>query len=753
MKTRKKEDRLRKLRDSWNKVSMLPYIENRTGFRYSQKSQKDEIAEALELWHFSMIRLQNEEWEIRRDYLRDFVEKNSNRSVRLIAMIEMMPTTVWRAILGEYNLDYMSAESFLRRVTSGQEELIRLNYKDIIEHGEIPRVLKQRRCFKKWTVENLLQEPLNFKRRYVNRAAMSHNLVNLDFGYNAYPNGKNDDLKVMGQKSLRKFFSKKNHSDDFSVNTDYGRYWWFYRTARSNYVFKPDREVVLKDHICPPFHYTWIIHFLFWILSPLACISMAAMIMKGHTLPFIEFLPVYVISVFTPIWCLLAALRYLLAKVGSALVDWVDESEGIDKIAKWVSEKKDLLSKSFKIALGTACTGWFFYGTGPLFVFLNGAFGKPAAIWLTMMVYILVGYSVYFRIRKKYLPRFKDFPGYFRIPLYATAVSIIGYSSAIYHEQVLKVYSFIGAVIRYAVILCVEILEVLGISGLSLGIILLAILVFRTIAKKMSEQRRERLFVLMDRFGLMIANVLALILVSFTALQIYLAVHTFGIVPILGSAGILFAIYVLIVVILWKVVMKIDPQINSLELVTNDLKREMKYEFYISVRGLQKNRWFRTLSREQQLLAGREIKKTITYIFGYRYDHREKAFSLMISHMNEKTVSLLKESQAWLEISELKFEIFRQMVKNNMRFKEASIIVEEREAKREAVLKWTKSILKVISCPFLLLLKAIFYPFLSLWRVLKSCGKIIADIVSLIGMVNNRCPYSVKPEIVRVVVD
>ena len=47
--------------------------------------------------------------DVKRSFLRSFIEsKNVVRDVRLIAFIEMLPTTVWRKVLWRENIDFQS---------------------------------------------------------------------------------------------------------------------------------------------------------------------------------------------------------------------------------------------------------------------------------------------------------------------------------------------------------------------------------------------------------------------------------------------------------------------------------------------------------------------------------------------------------------------------------------------------------------------------------------------------------------------
>lgn len=218
----------------------------RQGLRYR-------IIEALVFWKFVANVIDNcykysplTDWEKRQEILSQFVG-DKNPYVGLVAALESLPTSVWQKVLWEDNIDFMSFESFLRRIDDDQIRRIRKCYKDLYIKHEVPGIFG---WFERWrkgiTLEKILEEPFVFEDRYQSKGSWSYDLMGWGFGFNAYPKGVTDDTKVVEISPLR-FLSVKEHADDFIVNTKDGWYWWLYRTARSNYLLFPNKEVELKN--------------------------------------------------------------------------------------------------------------------------------------------------------------------------------------------------------------------------------------------------------------------------------------------------------------------------------------------------------------------------------------------------------------------------------------------------------------------------------------------------------------------------
>ncbi len=275
--------------------------------------QYEAIANALVLWDFIIF-------ENGRSSTKSFLEevmlegKNlENYYSRLIAMIYLLPVRVWRKILWRYNIDFVSKESFLRRLSQEQYDAIEQNY-DVWVSGGIPPVLKLRFrdrvgiYFGKITRESLMEHDEEYTHEST-KGAWAFNLLNLDFGFGLYPKGKEDDTKIIN-KSFTRFLSVKEHINDFTVNQEDGRYWQLYRSARSNYVFRPNKDIRLQKHVCPGFWATLIMHFVFWFISPIIFGGMIISIFNNG--PSLSSIIVLLITSFpTVLWLFLATIKWL----------------------------------------------------------------------------------------------------------------------------------------------------------------------------------------------------------------------------------------------------------------------------------------------------------------------------------------------------------------------------------------------------------------------------------------------------------
>lgn len=273
---------------------------------------EEAIIDALIFWNFIRKNLTGESWKTRRNFLKDFSydieqKKLAGRLQVVVAMIESLPDSLWRKILWKYNLDFMSFESFLRRLTHEQTDAIVRNYRELFEKNEIPEAFSWfDRFWRKISRDGLLADKINKEQRYQSKGAISYNLLGLDFGFNAYSKGVKDDTKVVEISPLR-FLSRKEHADDFIVKQeDGGKYWWLYRKARSNYVWRSERQVKLKTHICPGFWYTFFIHALFWVISPVTFTAVALSLISGLSWFKIALLALFSL---TPLWLLAATIK------------------------------------------------------------------------------------------------------------------------------------------------------------------------------------------------------------------------------------------------------------------------------------------------------------------------------------------------------------------------------------------------------------------------------------------------------------
>ncbi|MBT6068109.1 hypothetical protein HOG50_04865, partial [bacterium] len=129
------KDKSKKVRSRIQKTMISFY------YPESQETLKELILSALVLWRFALNTLTNHSWEIRRKFLSQFID-HENYGIRLVAQIESLPTSIWRKILWKQNIDFVTFESFLRRISSLSADAINNNYSDLMS-GKLPSILNK----------------------------------------------------------------------------------------------------------------------------------------------------------------------------------------------------------------------------------------------------------------------------------------------------------------------------------------------------------------------------------------------------------------------------------------------------------------------------------------------------------------------------------------------------------------------------------------------------------------------------------
>jgi hypothetical protein len=326
----------------WNEYLEEHLYATTEGLKYRgyDEVSKDHIAVGLCLWNFSRKHIDDS--TDRRTFLTPFASGNHSVATMAVAMVECLPDKVWRKLLWKENIDFSSREAFLRRLSNQQFEALGEAYRSLNEADpKIPRVMKNLWMKIKLlfvnesdVAEQLLSEPYEDYKRSQSKGAWAFNLLGLDFGFSLYPNGENDDTKITNQKWTR-FLSIKNHINDFIVNMEFGKYWFFYRTARSNYVIRPNKKIDLRTHICPGFWMTLLLHLLFWVVSPAMAIILNIDAITNWELWRIPF---NLLALVTPLWVVLAVLKwfflFLFGLFGSLTVSdaWKSKSKKVGKV-------------------------------------------------------------------------------------------------------------------------------------------------------------------------------------------------------------------------------------------------------------------------------------------------------------------------------------------------------------------------------------------------------------------------------------
>lgn len=360
--------------------------------KYADEPKKKGIINALILWKFITENLgEDVSWEVRRELLAEHVGSD-NKYLATVARLESLPTSIFQRILWEYNLDFMSLESSLRRMTDEQHQSIKDNFDDLFMSKRLPRVLGKLKCWANMTsVGELLEEPLDEPNRYERKAAMAYDFAYLNIGFNAYPDGVKSDHSDF-RKSGRKFVSSKNHEDDFVVNKN-GRYAKLYRTARSNAAWKPGKKVVMNQRVCPGFWFTFIMHGLFWLASPIAAAILAVLFAKGYNLSTLGWgIFLYAFALIVPGWCSLVMLRFWLTSIIIPLGK-------NDKFEEYVA-----MPIGITIVVIVACmfVGVAAYGIYELFLLLTPVFTEPGVL---LLFYVIGRYTIeqfkYLEVYKK----------------------------------------------------------------------------------------------------------------------------------------------------------------------------------------------------------------------------------------------------------------------------------------------------------------------------------------------------------------
>lgn len=428
-------------------------------FNYENEELRKEMQEAIAFWRFlrkfpeiSFLNHFDEKVaiNIKREWTREMFIENGwekennpkNKYFRIIAQIETLPTIVWRKLLWRENIDFMSFESCLRRLTEEQKKAIEENFYDLFprsssfsHESKIPRVMK-----KTWRdrikiffgLIKLEEENYNDEKRNLSKGSWAFNLLGIDFGFSLYPKGENNDEKITNKKFTR-FLSVKDHIDDFVVNTEDGKYFRAYKIARSNYVLRPKKNVDLKSHVCPGFWYTLIIHFIFWIVSPIAIISSLVLIVNNgfvweNMVPAIP-------GILMILWLAMATIKILfqffikkplillfklLAKM-NVKEETIKKTKKVFLIIGVIILASLLLFAVFKIIVLLALLYWKIASS------MFSDLGIIIALLATITLYFYSTYCVIWFIRKIYEEetKYKKIPRSIRWTLHATIFSFI----------------------------------------------------------------------------------------------------------------------------------------------------------------------------------------------------------------------------------------------------------------------------------------------------------------------------------------
>lgn len=345
------------------------------------------------------------------------------RNVRIVAMLESLPTPVFRRVLWHYNIDFQSFESCLRRLTNSQIKGIEDTYAALYDESG-PRVpecctrgfknrLRNLLWRQKWDASAILAE-YNSDVRYTYKGAWAWEFFGVDFGFNMYPE-EDVDWPLEGNRATQ-FLSRKTERTRFTTNEEDGIYFWFYSFARANPVWRKGQKVELKPAICPGFWYTLALWFAFLVVSPTALtIAYSFTEYSGWT-----WWTLVVIGAITPLLISFGTLRLLVDRFAPEIEEMFTESFDVD------------LFKILGIGLAVCVVG----STGAFVLlvateFLSKWFWESWPLGALSMAYLVYYAASMFKKKKLRLPTSVRFTG---IPF---TMLLAGAALVKYHEGVL----------------------------------------------------------------------------------------------------------------------------------------------------------------------------------------------------------------------------------------------------------------------------------------------------------------------------
>ena len=687
--------------------SRLEDYEAYTGltFKYQKQTDKAEISQALRLWKFILNFMEKDNLVVRREFLSEYIG-NKNGFVAAVAAMECLPTSVWRKILWKHNIDFTSFESFLRRLTPKQFLAIHNNCQDLW-NNDVPRVARGR-SGKKIDVWTLKQEEINPEKRYMSKGSWSFNLLNLDFGFNAYPDGEDKDREIRGNSPMR-FLSTKNHTDDFVVNQEDGRYWQLYRKARSNYAWFPNKKVELNTHICPGFWYTLIMHLWFWIISP---VFFAGFIMAFPGLDLSDEGIVKMLAltpgILTPLWLLFAFSRFISRFIMDQL-----QSEKM----RWL--KSDWLENAIVLVAIISIVGVVTKLTYMITKLLVETFGISSVATLLLMAVPYISYKIISRERKGAFSKFHKFPIYFQAPI------VVG--------VLITLYRFLDLYLDKIVYAIGTILSLIASYWLITIVFILPIALFLAMSwsDRLSEERQTKIDMYIERIAKYMFIIFAIALLGLISYPDMLSAIT---TDVYAANMIIIGLFMATALIatIWFLAYAMNPTKKEISGIMAELDEKTMAE-HGSL--LLENRWFISLTK-------REKEKHLLRVRNYVYDvfdgnDRNNAYKLLLSASDSAILDKLESCLS--EISRLSMFwrplILEKMIRNpELSVAEAHVLVKDGINKRSENEERIK-----------MRLKEIFFIPIAIWKALAFVsGKIIEYVKTLrylYELFNKKCPY------------
>ena len=708
------------------------------GKNIKDQIEKNAMTIALIFWQFMRKRMSRTSLcsdKKRMDFIFDFILNNplaqENRYVKIIAMVEALPTTIFRKLLWRENIDFAGYEPFLRRLNEEQIKAIEDNYQDLFGSTSpvIPRVLKKswrdrvKIFFGLTSVPKILNEPCNYYNRYLSKGAYAFNFLGLDFGFSQFPKGDNDDTKLTNKKYTR-FLSIKEHVNDYQVNFEDGKYWWLYKTARSNYAIRPKAEVEIRDHICPGFWITLIIHSLFWIVSPIALVT-TSLVIAVNGFSSVALIPLALASVLI-IWTVIAIFRAV--------------SRGISHLTR-KSKVAETIGDIIKVVLAVSVIGWIIYNIIKFLWFcISGLAGVCGPLLAVLFVLAAAFYVVYFLtciIRSEPAFDYKDIPSFIRFLLH---ISVLGFAIVMFDKFLAE------AVINFIVTVAQAFWEWYTSDLLLSNWFILALIFFGLFIYfyNMFLKNEGRFATLQKTFTWLSKGFVAITVIVFAILFVKtetLNVVDFGLLPAFALSFIFLAFATALIMLDQVNPGNIEERIMASAVLTKINKKidGLAYKTYIN--RLLKSEWLMPLERNQKWETIYRISDLSFEFFRNDREYRTNFTNLMISDGSVEIIDILSAQNITMLVYDYDCKEVYQIIEMIVAGRSTEEAIDEIQANRAAsqkIMRRTKTIILKIVFPFIISFKAIAWIF-------RKIGQFFGTLKDLWDFFNNRCPYISRP--------
>lgn len=710
----------------------LPSEEN--WVNQDQFTKKYQIQIALLFWKFVRQEMKKETLQKKRSFLSSFLNNKiaiENVYVRTVSKIESLPTSVWRKILWRENMDFMSYESFLRRLSTEQIEAIKDNYNDLFSAKPvIPRVFKKslrdriKMLFGAITVSKLLNEEQNISLHKQTKGAYAFDLLGLDFGFSLYPKGDDNDTKITNKKFTR-FLSVKEHINDFVVNLEDGKYWWLYKTARSNYAFNPDAEVEIKSHICPGFWMTLFLHFIFWIVSPIALMVSGAVITKvgfsngAFLIPQIFALPMI-------LWVVSAIIRTIIV--------FFSKRTKVLQIMFYIALIPFLGYGALNIVKGTI------FVASAIVVFLLPIIGTllTTLLCLTAIFYLFFFFTCV--TRKKGLFEYDDVPSFVRFILHlSVAVPIL----MLFDKYVLK--HILVLIVKISNSIWEWYTYNLLISNWFILAVLFTVVFIYFFNLFLTN---EKIFARYGRFFMRLAEGFLIFTVVIFAIAFYkignFYYENFGILPLL-YVSVIFIFFGLAIYMFDEVNQKnIGERIKAFDFATKINDSMGSFEFKGFVASMLKSKWLQSMSVEDRWDAADSIRSLAYFFYPDSETFRVNFTEAMLAKGSLDIIDIFTSKRGDIkDYTRGKLEERMRMLRmiiSGISTEKAFKVIEENRSATERLSQKVSDIGKKIIIPFVFAGNKIAY-------LAKRVKQIFLTLFDLWDFMNKLCPFISKTKI------